>query len=319
MMRCDELLARCRAHGVPDAVALRELEGGFSAQLWTVHVAQVSHPVAVVKTTPANSTRLVAEGAALKFLAHPGSPGQVPRVLGEWGSGRERALVLEWLAIDARSFEEASRGGQDLSEAARSFGVWLARLHSLPVEPGHGVKLSEDPVPWVDRARAQVDRAVSRWGKRRGHESRPSTRALVERARALFMASLCEYEMGPRRMVHRDLRAANLLTDASGAFVGVVDFERSAATDPAWDMVKLAWWLFDEWPELREPVREGYESVASWPDHDAIELFGLLEALTLWCVFDGKHPIYPGEALAQLESLVDGGGLATWRRPLGAR
>lgn len=316
-MELDEILERCRTHGVPEATLLRELDEGFTANLWTVHVDPACGPVAVVKAVPANSTRLVAEAAALKYLARGGSPGRVPKVLGAWGSGSERALVLEWLARDARSFEEALVGGQDLSGAAREFGGWLARLHGVHVEPGHGVKLSEDPVPWVERAQKQVERAVSRWTKRRGGDAEVSTRALVERARERFASALGGYVARPSRMVHRDLRAANLITDAGGGFVGVVDFERSAATDPAWDMVKLEWWLFDAWPELRGPAREGYEEVAAWPEDDAIELFGLLEALTLFCVFDGKHPIYPVEAIEQMRSLVDGGGLATWRRPLG--
>jgi aminoglycoside phosphotransferase (APT) family kinase protein len=58
-------------------------------------------------------------------------------------------------------------------------------------------------------------------------------------------------------LTHWDLWLANTLVDA-GSFVGLIDLESAAFSDPLVDFVRLEVWVFDPYPESQEPFLTGY-------------------------------------------------------------
>lgn len=61
--------------------------------------------------------------------------------------------------------------------------------------------------------------------------------------------------------VHRDLYLNNVLIN-EGRFEAIIDFEGAKIYDSSWDFVKPEVWIFNEYPELRTPFYEGYESIS---------------------------------------------------------
>ena len=108
------------------------------------------------------------------------------------------------------------------------------------------------------------------------------------------------------------MRPANVIA-GDDAFVGGVDFERAAAGPPAWEWVKLGWWLTDLHPDLAAPLLEGYGPL---PDPDLIHALTIYEAASLLATFSGKHPVYPEQARAQLEALLTDAPRPAWSAPV---
>jgi aminoglycoside phosphotransferase (APT) family kinase protein len=310
----EAAVALARSAGWRDA-SLRPLHEGLSADLWTIHSRGSASPAAVVKLHRGFRTGVIAEAAALRHARRCGLCG-VPEVLAQ----SERGLVLRWLHPRARRLDrllDESPGAHEPIGA--QLGRWLAALHATHVPPGE-VKYSTDPLAFSERLQAQFARLVERATKRRRRgEFVDEDLELLERSRARFVAHadrLASLDPRPGWMMHRDLRAENMVgvpeSEERARLAGVVDFERAGAGDPAWDFVKLKWWLFDRYPELEAPVRTAYRENHIAPDPERVCMYAALEAAGLLAYFAGRHAHYPQRARRQLRAWCRGRGMPRW-------
>lgn len=301
---------------------LRPLDRGLSSDLFTVHPDLNLPPAAVVKLQRGFAGKVWAEAGALEFLESRSAEG-VPRVLLSEPKHDPPALILSWVGGESvRSVDLDALPTDQLADKrerfAHAFGTWLANLHNLTVPRPEvdelQVKMSSDPLSLTDRLLTQAENALKRFERDFGdHEA--DLLALLERALAWLEThtpSLLSSD-APRRMIHRDLRAPNVLVDADHQFCGVVDFEHAAAAHPAWDFAKLSWWWFDRRPALEAPFRTGYESKRAWPDREVRRLFRIFEATTFIAYFWQRHPVYPGQARLQLTAELDRHRRPRWR------
>lgn len=279
--------------GLPSG-EVRPLDRGLSADLFTIHRAAAPEPVAVTKLQRGHRGKVHAEAAALAYLEdrHVSS---VPRPLHIAAEHDPPALVVSWLPGAASTLEDTDERVRP--PTASALGTWTARLHDVLVT-GDRVKMSTDPLALAERMRTQVRSAVERAG------SEHADAGLLAEALTWLEAALDRHpDLGqPRRLIHRDLRPDNIVLDADGGFVGVVDFEHAAGADPAWDFAKLQWWCFDRIPGLEAPFLDAYAQVRPVPAAATRRLFRIFEATTLLAYFAGKHDTYEREARRQLEA-----------------
>ena len=262
-------------------------------------------PCVALKRVQGRSTKLVAEAQALSFLNHRDFP-HVPTLLAQ---ARDH-LVVSWLGQDTLTLDAwyPTATAPERAALGRALGQWIAGLHCLHVPPC-GVKLSDDPMPWharlskhIGRARGRVQRAHVR-----GLLNQEEAQVALDAAQRLERwASAARWPTRPRAMIHRDLRPPNILADATTrAFVGVVDFERAAAGDPAWDFAKLHWWCLMPYPDLREPFERAYGALKGLPDANDVAHYKAFEALGMVAYFAGRAQDYPAFALVQLRAWVE--------------
>lgn len=196
---------------------------------------------------------------------------------------------------------------QAAAQAARALGEHLARLHGVVVRPGSDVKRADDPMAWGPRQLHQLRRVVRRAQKR---VDDPEALTLLERAVAHVTEALPRIvgESRPMRLIHRDMRPANALVHTRGAhadaLAGLIDLERACAGDPAWDLVKLQWWLLDPHPALAAPLQAGYETIRPWPDPARARLYTIIEAASMLATFHGAHQDYPALAISALRQVL---------------
>jgi aminoglycoside phosphotransferase (APT) family kinase protein len=243
-----------------------------------------------VKHHPEQPQRIRPELAALRLLEQASFEWS-PRVLGV--SDCATAIVTE--SLGTTTFDE--RPAQNCLPA---LGRIIASLHGLRVDAASQMKRSTDPLRLADR--------VLRTGRRDAARLRgPSSEALG------WLEEHRPGELEERRFLHRDLRSANLIVGPGRDDVlGLVDFERACAGDPAWDWVKLQWWCLDEIDadDPRGLFVRGYQEIAAAPDPDRVRWFAMAEAIGLAVHFDGN---YRAQALHQIRALLAGAPLPCWR------
>ncbi len=302
----NDLLRRARAvvgaAGL-DPAAIKPASSGHSASLF--RVLDDGHPVAAVKLLARGAARARAEAAALRAASHLAAPDLLHADFTP-----PAALVVSWLHPRAQAADAWLPNASPEARArfARDLGAALRDLHATTVTTTD-VKLSDDPLPLHERLLAQLDRAVAKLA-RRADATLTRDLELARLAQTTLIADLERALKGaPRRLIHRDLRPANCVV-GDGAFVGLVDFERAAVGPPAWDTVKLTWWLTDLHPDLHEPLWGAY---GERPPAERVDALMRFEAATLLAIFAGRHEVYPGEARRQLEALCSGGMRPKWR------
>jgi Ser/Thr protein kinase RdoA (MazF antagonist) len=149
------------------------------------------------------------------------------------------------------------------------FGVFAARLHrhgaTLPPPPGFSIPVYDSALPYGRPAvlfegdhrdlmpSGLLDRCVT-------------MRALVERA----IGRLAGRE--PARVIHGDLYPWNAVVN-EGA-IGVFDFEELLRGWPVQDIAGTFFTLWErpDFPSLSDSFRDGYESVAEWPEREPGEI-----------------------------------------------
>ena len=294
--------AVAQAAGLSAEMILAPLHQGLSADLWTIREPGADAPLAIIKLPRTRGrSRTVAEAAALGW-AHRHGLRQIPDVLHQ--SDDPPGLVLRWLHPRARPLEEIPAPPPELGAA---LGRWLAALHRVEVTAASGVKRCDDPLSWPERLSKSLDTSLARAHKlqRRGALADQDL-ALVQRAHRWWhgRCAVLELPERPARLVHRDLRPANIVCDEAGQFRGVVDLERAAAGDPAWDFVKLRWWVLDRFPSLEAPLLAAYTGPPPAPAR--LQLYAVHEALGLLAGFGGGHPRYGRGAREVLRAALAG-------------
>ena len=283
--------------------------GGHSSTLVRLDLPG-GEPVAVVKLCDGVATKVLAESAALELLAAQGFAA-APRV---WGSGtgtKAAGLVLSWLGGRGARTLDAARDAIDAATVGAALGQWLARLHEVRVPVG-AVRFSDDPLPWGRRVQHQAEQARRRLLRRSDLAPEVVALSVVALDSVVADAEVWLTEPRPGRLIHRDLRGANIVLDGDGGFAGVVDFERAGAGDPAWDFAKLRWWVLDAHPGLEAPLTAAYRAVRPVPCEERRRLYRRFEAATMVAWFGAGHPVYLRECVAQLRAELRGGGPVPW-------
>ncbi len=128
----------------------------------------------------------------------------------------------------------------DRHEVARQLGVFLARLHTYPVD-----KAREAGVP-------EVQDLVTHWrgkacGQLQGLDGRNVNLGLLRRY--LENETPVPFE-GAASLVHNDLWALHILVDSrSGRVSGIIDWADTLIGDPAMDFACLYTWYGESWLE----------------------------------------------------------------------
>lgn len=302
--------------GFADAT-LRPLTLGRSSRCWTIHTKKPhAPPLAIIKIPIGSKAKVGAEVRALNWLYAHGTT-HIPHVLAYDTQG----MVLSWLHPNAINLEQFLRRNPSRPhKISHDLGTWLKRMHSICATPTSGVKRSSDPMKLGDRLARQLGDAQRRLERvaHREHVDLSKDLARIQhtqRAIATWWAKDQPVDNQLMHMVHRDLCPSNILVhEHTGAFIGVVDFERAAAGPCAWDFAKLQWWILDV------GICDANTFFNAYGDHmeaTTLRVFRLFEAATMLAYFALKHPVYPKEARAQIDAdLVDGCTRPSWRTPI---
>lgn len=263
-----------------------------------IYTGDSATPIAILKSSPTNPSRLLPEQHALTTIEELGI-GDTPTLLGAC-TGHvvlsyvpHRSPATSCLTIDL----------------AGAIGRWLARAHAAIPPPSSRMKLLHDPLPLPQRLERILAKATRRAFKRTLADA-PRQRQLVQDAATRFEQLLTlphvVSHLLQKRVVHRDLNPENILIrDDPDHAIAVIDFERAAATAPAWDFAKLCWWVFDALPDRDHLLRaclDAYGENLEPPPSHCIELFQLFEATTLLCYFETPCYVRPAERI--LEALL---------------
>jgi aminoglycoside phosphotransferase (APT) family kinase protein len=192
------------------------------------------------------------EAQRLVTAAHVASP----RMLGyDAGTLIGRPVcVQEWITGEDAETAWPHMTKQERAQFALEFGRAVAQVHAIS-----GSCFSEDvtlsrPLPsWSIGLRDYL--AENTEGMRQTNLLTPAELDAVVRRLEDGIATLSP-TIRPS-LTHWDLWLANALVDA-GAFVGLIDWESAAFSDPLVDFVRLEVWVFEPYPESQEPFFTGY-------------------------------------------------------------
>ena len=269
-------IIRTLAHEVFGDVPITKVNWGLSADLWRIGDTT---PLGVIKQNRGFTSLATNELAALEFLSQHKFP--APRVLGQADS----AFALEWMGANEGPAVFSASWIEPMADL-------VACLHSIDAEVAP-IKLAGDPLPLATRLAKIATKAA-------GKLDDTVHRSLARKT--LQSLDWAEFEPFPKRMTHRDLRAANFIVDARGRPTGLIDFEHAAATDPAWDFAKLLDWTLPE--SHTKSFLASYEQHRPAPHQDRIAVFRRFEALTQLSYFYDRNPDYRDHAAEILESML---------------
>jgi aminoglycoside phosphotransferase (APT) family kinase protein len=163
-------------------------------------------------------------------------------------------IVQEFLTgVDG---EEALPGMSESQRAVffRDFGSAVARLHSIDLGYfAEDLVSSKREESWTAVVESRLERLKAEH-LRAGLLPRASLESAGEAIRSAVRALSSEIRPA---VVHRDLYLPNTLVDA-GRFLCLLDFEHARSWDPLSDFVKLAMWVFDEFPGSESEFHSGY-------------------------------------------------------------
>jgi aminoglycoside phosphotransferase (APT) family kinase protein len=135
-----------------------------------------------------------------------------------------------------------------------SLAATLARIHEVDV--------AEVGLADLGRGAGYAERQLWRW-RRQWQESRTRELAAIDRVAAALAASVPP--QGETRLVHGDYSVSNVLVDADGAIVGVLDWELCTLGDPVADLATLLVY----WPDAPEQALGERDPVSLLPGFGA--------------------------------------------------
>lgn len=251
-------------------------------------------PIAALKLSLDNPTKLTPEHHALMLLeAHPATPNVLAHAPG--------ALLLSW--IPGASCEPRTTLKDFSEHTATQLATLLATLHTTTPPAHTQLKLLHDPMPLHDRL-ARIAQKSARRAKKRLNEA-DCTRLELALDALDTQLSRAHTSLTRKRLIHRDLNPENLIVSPHGDLLGLVDFERAAAAPPAWDFVKLRWWIFAHLPDTHwSAFTKAYEAQAPTPHPELCTLFELFESLTMLAYFAHSPQPYAARARRWLDDTL---------------
>ncbi|MFN8492334.1 MAG: aminoglycoside phosphotransferase family protein [Caldilineaceae bacterium] len=248
--------------GAEPILAVERIPRAYNYEVWRVDTI-TGHYTLKIAHADMEPARIVNVMAALRLATDAGVP--CPRLLAyapDTQIGRA-VLVHEWIAGDDAETVWSHMSRDEQARFAFAFGRAIAAMHSVT-----GPSFSEDAAltrPMVSWHAGLYDylneHAV---GMRQLHLLPLATlETLVDYLRQAITG------LSPTirpALTHWDLWLANTIVDA-GRFVGVIDWDSAAFSDPVADFVRLEVWLFTPYPESRTPFWAGYSEMQSI-DHD---------------------------------------------------
>jgi aminoglycoside phosphotransferase (APT) family kinase protein len=173
---------------------------------------------------------------------------------------------------------------------ARSFGTFVAKMHRIESDSfSHALhkKPGKKSLNWKNFVLRKLEGFT--FDIRKGNLLPPSFLAAVEeKTRGLIDSIGPDVKPG---FTHMDLYLANALVNAEN-FSAILDFESARFYDPIWDFVKLDAWVFQRFPDLRQPFLQGYSEIIPWKPDFANRLFSYqgVEYLAAFPYFGTRFP-----------------------------
>ena len=277
---------RCLCPSAGTIVAVASVPGAYDNEVWRID-AEGGHFAVRIPRLASRRARLANAITAQRLATSVGVP--APRVVAfDDGALLGRPLsIQEWLpGLDA--------------ESVSGFGRAVGTLHAVSGPHfSDDVTLSRVVPSWPEGLRTYLARYVARLRRE----------ALVPRS--VLAAAQDRLEVGIARLsteirpalTHWDLWLAQALVDG-GRFVGLLDWESAAFSDPLADFVRLEVWVFDPHPETREPFYAAYRAIAPLPaDADQrLHLYRGLEYLVeIWRKSEECQPEVAADYRARLD------------------
>lgn len=145
---------------------------------------------------------------------------------------------------------------------AYSFGTYIAKMHTIESDSfSHSLytKSGEKTLNWKDFVLKKLKGFVFDIRKENLLPLSFLT-AVEEKAYKLLDSIRSDVKPG---FTHMDLYLANVLVNAEN-LSAILDFESACFYDPIWDFVKLEAWVFERFPDLRQPFLRGYSEIIPW-------------------------------------------------------
>lgn len=170
--------------------------------------------------------------------------------------------IQSWLpGVDATTaLPELNRENRE--KFARSFGTFIAKMHKIESDCfSHALHKNpgEQSLDWKNFILKKLEGFI--FAIRKGNLLPASFLAAVEKkAHDLIDSIGSDVKPG---FTHMDLYLANALVSAEN-LSAILDFESACFYDPIWDFVKLDAWVFQQFPDLRQPFLQGYSEIIPW-------------------------------------------------------
>lgn len=246
-------------------LAIQRIPRAYNYEVWRIDTISGDYALKIAHADM-DPTRIANAMAALRLATDAGVP--CPQLLAydpHTQIGRP-VVVHEWIAGDDAETVWPHMSYDEQSRFAFAFGRAIAALHSIT-----GPCFSEDAAlirPMASWHAGLYDYLIEHAvGMRQLQLLPPATletlvehlgQAITDLSRTIRPA-----------LTHWDLWLANTVVDA-GRFVGVIDWDSAAFSDPVADFVRLEVWLFAPYPESRTPFLAGYaEQRPIDRDHEA--------------------------------------------------
>lgn len=240
----------------PDGLRAERLAAGWSHENWRVADGAGARWLLQVARRRADPARTVHRVAMQRLAASRGV--RVPEIVAVDADGvvlGAPCVVQRW--VEGRDAAEALAAADPAAVAvfASSLGAEVARLHAIEggafeaAEPaGRGVPAWEE---FVGHRVTQL-RAL--------HARLPTVPdALAEAACARCIRLLADLPAAfAPAFAHRDLHLPNVVCAEDGSVAAFLDFEHARFTDPAWDFVKLEFYVFADHPAAAGPLTSAY-------------------------------------------------------------
>jgi aminoglycoside phosphotransferase (APT) family kinase protein len=266
--------------------SVHRVEAGWGNENWTAetNLGRVMVKIGLADSSP---EKWRSAGVALGLARAAGVP--APELMAfDASNGMLDGRVLRVFSY----IEGVSPDTLDDQPAKRSrfftqLGEAVARLHRITqpeftsrIGGDHGYSRWSDFV--TDRWSSIIERAT-----RAGLDH-----ALVVAAEAALFPLATGFDAVAHPVVcHRDLYFDNLLCDADGNLVALLDFDMAEAWEPAADFHKLRWWVFGSDTAAERDFLSGYRAGEPFPEDfedrvRVVEILDLVNGLANWIVTD---------------------------------
>jgi Ser/Thr protein kinase RdoA (MazF antagonist) len=248
---------------------------------------------------PFNRSKLVREYKMLELLK---DVIPVPKVLDLWDGDERSVGALLLSAIPGVPCTEAVD-----HKLAFQIGVYHALLHNVAM-PAYGVHENDgyrtlEHNDW----RLYIKNNFMKW--------QDTCRSIL--SHGLFERCLCHFDRGFAALpepdgpcvVHMDFRPGNILIN-DNKVTGIIDYESARGGSTEIDFTKIKRYIWEVYPDTKQPYLQGYESVRPLADLDSLlPFYHFYDAFSAvaWCEKRGveKNKTFLQESIAELQKSVE--------------